>query len=79
MLYGVKLLYEYSTLNPLTQEVEDSEINEAYSGAVEIEEGDKANMGVVGVSEASNIDVTEPKSEEKPYTDEDLKKAEELF
>lgn len=28
MLYGVKLLYEYSTLNPLTQEVEDSEIIE---------------------------------------------------
>ena len=28
MLYGVKLLYEYSTLNPLTQEVDDSEIIE---------------------------------------------------
>ena len=59
--------------------VEDSEIDEAYSGAVEIEEGDKANMGVVGVSEASNIDIPEPKSEEKPYTDEDLRKAEESF
>lgn len=78
------VLVYYSAMNeerhyPCWSKVEDSEINEAYSGAVEIEEGDRANMGVVGVSEASNIDVPEPKSEEKPYTDEDLKKAEELF
>lgn len=78
------VLVYYSAMNeerhyPCWSKVEDSEINEAYSGAVEIEEGDKTNMRVVGVSEASNIDVSEPKSEEKPYTDEDLKKAEELF
>lgn len=78
------VLVYYNAMNdekhyPCWSKVEDSEIDEAYSGAVEIEEGDKANMGVVGVSEASNIDIPEPKSEEKPYTDEDLKKAEELF
>ena len=78
------VLVYYNAMNdekhyPCWSKVEDSEIDEAYSGAVEIEEGDKANMGVVGVSEASNIDVPEPKSEEKPYTDEDLRKAEELF
>lgn len=64
---------------PCWSKAEDDEINEAYTGAVEIEEGDKANMGVVSVSEASNIDVPESKSEEKPYTDEDLKKAEDMF
>ena len=78
------VLVYYNAMNdekhyPCWSKVEDSEIDEAYSGAVEIEEGDKANMGVVGVSEASNIDVPDPKSEEKPYTDEDMRKAEELF
>ena len=78
------VLVYYNAMNeekhyPCWSKVEDSEIDEAYSGAVEIEEGDKANMGVVGVSEASNIDIPEPKSEEKPYTDEDLRKAKELF
>lgn len=64
---------------PCWSKAEDKDIDEAYMGAMEIENGDKANMGAVGVSEATNIDVVESKSEEKPYTDDDLKKAEDLF
>ena len=46
---------------------------------MEIENGDKANMGIVGVSEADNVLVPESNSDEKPYSDEDLKNAQELF
>ena len=47
---------------------------------MEIENGDKANMGVIGVSEASNVNIPEPKGEdEKPYTEEDMKNAQDLF
>lgn len=77
-------LVYYSSLGderhyPCWSKVEDKDIDEAYSGAMEIEEGDKANMGVVGVSEASNVPVQETKTEEKLYSVEDRKDAEELF
>ena len=64
---------------PCWSKVEDNEINEAYEGAVEIEREDKASLNLDGVSEASNIEINEPETEDKPYTDEDYKKAEDLF
>ena len=65
---------------PCWSKLEDKDIDEAYLGAMEIENGDKANMGVIGVSEASNVDIPEPKGEgEKPYTEEDMKNAQALF
>lgn len=57
--------------------VEDKDINEAYSGILEVEEGDKYYYENSSVSEASN---TENREEEiKPYTEEDMKNAEEMF
>lgn len=65
---------------PCWSKVEDKDIDEAYMGAMEIESGDKANLGIVGVSEATNTAVVESKGEEdKPYTEEDLKQAEDMF
>ena len=65
---------------PCWSKLEDKDIDEAYLGAMEIENGDKANMGVIGVSEASNVGIPEPKGEgEKPYTEEDMKNAQDLF
>lgn len=64
---------------PCWSKEEDESINEAYVGTMEIENGDKANMGIVGVSEADNVLVPESNSDEKPYTDEDLKNAQEMF
>lgn len=65
---------------PCWSKLEDKDIDEAYLGAMEIENGDKANMGVIGVSEASNVDIPEPKGEgEKPYTEEDMKNAQDLI
>lgn len=65
---------------PCWSKLEDKDIDEAYLGAMEIENGDKANMSVIGVSEASNVNMPEPKSEdEKPYTEEDMKNAQDLF
>ena len=65
---------------PCWSKLEDKDIDEAYLGAMEIENGDKANMGVIGVSEASNVNIPETKGEgEKPYTEEDMKNAQDLF
>ena len=64
---------------PCWSKTEDAEINEAYKGAIEIEEGDKASMGIQSVSEASNTEEEKTEENEKPYTDEDLKEAEMLF
>ena len=64
---------------PCWSKEEDESINEAYVGTMEIENGDKANMGIVGVSEADNVLVPESNSDEKPYSNEDLKNAQELF
>ena len=65
---------------PCWSKIEDKDIDEAYMGAMEIESGDKANLGIVSVSEATNTAVIESKGEEdKPYTEEDLKQAEDMF
>lgn len=64
---------------PCWSKAEDAEINEAYVGAMEIENGDKASLSTVSVSEASNIEKVEKKEEEKPYSDKDLKEAENMF
>lgn len=64
---------------PCWSKEEDESINEAYVGTMEIENGDKASMSIVGVSEVDNVLVPESNSDEKPYSDEDLKNAQELF
>lgn len=53
---------------PCWSKSEDSEIDEAYKGEVEVAEGDKAHS----VSEATNITETETSSDEKPYSESDL-------
>ena len=62
---------------PCWSRTDDSELEEAYEGAVEIEQGDRANLNAV--SEVSSVKEEEAKSEEKPYSEEDLKNAEDLF
>lgn len=62
---------------PCWSRTEDKELEEAYEGAVEIELGDKANLGAIG--EASPVTKHEVKEEEKLYSAEDLKNAEDLF
>lgn len=65
---------------PCWSKVEDADIDEAYSGAMEIEEGDKASLNnAVSVSEATNIQTVEPTEEDKLYSDQDMKDAEDLF
>lgn len=64
---------------PCWSKEEDSSIYEAYLGAVEIENGDKASLGVVSVSEADNTAVQESREEEKPYTEQEFKDASEMF
>jgi hypothetical protein len=65
---------------PCWSKVEDKDINEAYCGAMEVEEGDKAGLTIESVSDASNVEVVENKGEEeKPYTEQDLKDAEKQF
>lgn len=64
---------------PCWSKAEDVDINEAYVGAMEIENGDKASLSAVSVSEASNTEKVEKKEEEKPYSDKDLEEAENLF
>jgi hypothetical protein len=64
---------------PCWSKVEDTELDEAYEGAMEIENGDKASLSMEGISEASNVEVKEVKTEEKPYTDADFKAAEDMF
>lgn len=64
---------------PCWSKAEDKDIDEAYLGAMEIETGDKANIGAVGVSEATNTAIVENKEEDKPYSEDDMKDAEDLF
>ena len=56
---------------------EDKVIDEAYKGEVEIEANDRAYSR--SVSEASNKDEEAVSTNEKPYSEEDKKDAEELF
>ena len=46
---------------------------------MEVENGDKASLSAVSVSEASNTEKIENKEDEKPYTDKDFKEAETMF
>ena len=64
---------------PCWSKVEDNDIEEAYAGAMEIEEGDKNSLNINSVGEATNIDEYEPKEESKLYSDEDKKESEDLF
>ena len=63
---------------PCWSKSEDKSINDAYRVAMEVENGDKASLGIESVSEASNIE-EQVSSDEKPYTEEDMKNAENLF
>jgi hypothetical protein len=63
---------------PCWSKEEDKDINEAYEGIIEVENGDKASLSVASVSEADNR-AEEEKTEEKLYTDKDMKDAEDLF
>lgn len=63
---------------PCWSKIEDKQIDDMYAGSVEVEEGDKANLGVVSVSDASNVEDKEA-DKEKSYTPEDLKDAEDMF
>lgn len=64
---------------PCWSKTDDDELEETYQGNKEIEEGDKNNLGMVSVSEASAVSKNEVPAEEKPYTESDLKDAEDLF
>ena len=64
---------------PCWSKTEDDDIQKAYSGAMEVENGDKASLNIESVSEASNKDVKETSEDEKPYTENDLKDSMDLF
>ena len=64
---------------PCWSKTDDDELEETYQGNKEIEEGDKNNLGMIGVSEVSAVSKNEVQAEEKPYTESDLKDAEDLF
>lgn len=64
---------------PCWSKTDDDELEATYQGNKEIEEGDKNNLGMVSVSEASAVSKNEVQAEEKPYTEADLKDAEDLF
>ena len=66
---------------PCWSKVEDKDIDEAYEGEIEIENGDKANgFGVgVSVSDADNTEVKDENEGEKPYTDEDVEDVKDLL
>lgn len=61
---------------PCWSKVEDNSIEDAYNGAMEVEQGDKQSLSV---GDATNTDEIEVKEDEKPYTDEDKKEGEDLF
>lgn len=56
---------------------EDEAICDAYSGAMEVIEGDRTNSGITSVSETAGTE--EPDEKEKLYSEEDMKNAEDLF
>lgn len=64
---------------PCWSKADDEDIEEAYKGVMEVEQGDKNSLSIKGVGEASNVDEYEPKEEEKLYSDEDKKDSEGLF
>lgn len=64
---------------PCWSKKEDGDIEEAYRGAIEVEEGDKSSFSLKGVGEVSNVEEYEAKEEEKLYSEEDKKDSEDLF
>lgn len=64
---------------PCWSKVEDETLVEAHKIAVEVEDGDKASLGFESVSEANNKEAIEVSDNDKPYTEKDLKDAEDLF
>ena len=61
---------------PCWSKVEDNSIEDAYNGAMEVEQGDKQALSV---GDATNTDEIEVKEDEKPYTEDDKKEGEDLF
>jgi len=64
---------------PCWSKAEDKNIEEAYKGVMEVEQGDKSSLSLNGVGEASNVEEYGAKEEEKLYSDEDKKDAEGLL
>ena len=64
---------------PCWSKVDDNELEEAYEGAMEIEDGDKANLNAESISEASSVESKEKAEEEKLYSEADMKNAQDLF
>lgn len=64
---------------PCWSKVDDNELEEAYEGAMEIEDGDKANLNAESISEASPVESKEKAEEEKLYSEADMKNAQDLF
>lgn len=63
---------------PCWSKVEDEDIKDACYNSLEIAEGDKASQGITPIGYASNKDVTE-NTEDKPYSEEDMKDAQDMF
>lgn len=61
---------------PCWSKVEDKNIEDAYNGAMEVEQGDKQALSV---GDATNTEEIEVKDDEKPYTEDDKKEGEGLF
>lgn len=74
-------ILEYTNANgeqrrfPCWSKVDDEELDEIYRGQKEIEDGDKNSILAIGEIEQDN----EIEREEKTYTDEELKKAFDMF
>lgn len=64
---------------PCWSKADDTVIEEAYKGVMEVEQGDKNSLSLKGVGEVSNIEEYEAKEEEKLYSEEDKKDVEGLF
>ena len=64
---------------PCWSKLEDAEINDAYVGAMEVENGDKANLTALSVSEVTNTESFERDSESKSYSEKDFEEAQDLF
>jgi hypothetical protein len=63
---------------PCWSKTEDTVIEEAYKGVMEVEQGDKNSLSLESVGEASNTEEHETK-EEKLYSDKDKEDSEGLF
>lgn len=64
---------------PCWSKEEDKDLDDAYAGAIEVEEGDKAGNVSVSVSDADNTPEQENNSGEKPYTTEDIEDVKDML